>query len=702
MRFLQTPRAPFARAHTTLAPLLHTLAPLRRATLALTAALALLATLAPPGAQAATPLSWTHTASGPAAGSPLALSCPSSSLCVAVSGEDAFVSGNPSAAGAGWGAVQVAAGKHLTSVSCPSTAECVAVDSEGEAFVSGNPGAPGSWGAVAVASASTHLTGVSCGATNLCVAVAEEGDAFVSGNPGAPGSWGALGIDPGHALTGVSCASAGLCVAVDSAGDAIASPAPASTWTVEPIAPGGSPLLSVACEASGACAATDQAGDALTSTNPTASEATANAAGPEWSTTNLKAGALSAVSCASSVCVAGSVSGVSFANESLAARPASWGAAAIGDSGGLDAISCVPGSVCVAVANPSGTLESFAATIPQPPAEKPAEKPAPPPPSLATPSPLINGDPAAGQTLECEPRLPAGALATLAYQWYAGEQAIAGATNQNYKVLSGDEGEHLRCAVTATNAAGSVEQTSGWVAVPRAQAPKSVGETTVSEAKALRDGRVSFSVECSAHAVGRCEIEAKLIAYERFHGKTLLGVSAKAPASARSSRAGHGRARAGHGRARASRAGHGRAHARASRAHRQPAATRTAAQRRFASRRRARLASAHSGAEGKREGSSAIRFVEATLGTLKVTVKPGHTRKLNVRLDAAGLTLAKRFDKRKLPVTLTVSGTVVGVLTGQLSSQTLALPPATAHHPAHHHAKGKKASAPRGHAGRAR
>ncbi|MHB1810777.1 MAG: hypothetical protein ACYCU0_15995, partial [Solirubrobacteraceae bacterium] len=126
-------------------------------------ALAALA-LAPGSAIASTPLGWTHTATGPAtATSPLALSCASSSLCVAVGGGgEALVSANPTSSPATWSSVPVAGGKKLTSVSCPSTSECVAVDSEGEAFVSGNPGVSGSWAPVSVA-AGKDLTGVSCG-----------------------------------------------------------------------------------------------------------------------------------------------------------------------------------------------------------------------------------------------------------------------------------------------------------------------------------------------------------------------------------------------------------------------------------------------------------------------------------------------------------------------------------------------------------
>ncbi|MHB1468620.1 MAG: hypothetical protein ACYCX7_05625, partial [Solirubrobacteraceae bacterium] len=530
----------------------------------------------------------------------------------------------------------------LTSVSCPSTSECVAVDSEGEAFVSGNPGVSGSWAPVSVA-AGKDLTGVSCGASNLCVAVDSEGVAFASTSPASAGSWTPLGIDPGHFLSGVACASASLCVAVDSSGNAITSSAPATgTWSAAQIAPGGSALIGIACEGGGACTATDAAGDVLTSANPTASETTPNSPGPEWGAANLKAGALPAVSCASGVCVAANAGGESFADEALAARPASWSGSGIGNGNGLGAISCIPGGACVAVAapSPSGAIESFSAGLPAASGEKtgstapPASPPTPP--ALATPSPLINGDPAPGQTLECEPRLPAGALATVSYQWYANQTPIAGATLQNYKVRAGDEGEHLQCAVTATDAAGSVEKTSGWVAVPRTQAPKSIGETSLGKAS-VRNGKVRFSVECSAHAVGKCEIEAKLVVYERFHGGTLLGVSASA-------------------------------------------------------------AKAPRGRQGSATGRAPkVRTVEATIGALKVTVKPGHTRKLSVRLGAAGSRLLATL-KGKLSARLTVSGTLIGVLSGKIGEQAVKLGPAKAGGKAK---KAKKASAKIAHARRA-
>ena len=573
-----------------------------RPALALAVALLVLVLIGTSTAHAATALAWTRsTAPGPTVRGPLALSCASSSLCVAVDGSgDALVSTDPGASASTWTPTAVSTGKDLTGVSCLSSGACVAVDAEGEIFA----------------------------AT-------------------APTAWTRVANETGHDLTSVSCASSSLCVAVDDSGNALATAKPTSEWsTPQPIAPGDSPLLAVSCEASGACAATDAAGEVLTNTSPTATSGT-DLASPYWSGPSLKAGALPALSCISGLCVTANAAGESFASENPDALPAQWStAAALGKQSAdtsVDAVSCLPASICVALAAPAeGGLEAFSANVPVPVPVPVVEK-TPPPAKEAlpavtavTPNPKISGTPAAGQTLTCEPGLPAGATATVTYRWLANTVAIAGATNPKYKVRSSIEGDHLQCSVTATNAAGSVNKTSSYVAIPLVKIPVSVGETTVSRATVATNA-VSFAVDCSTKAVGSCKIEAALTLYERLRGTRVIGLSATKPAGIKEVKDGTARA---------------------------AAAGKTAKARATAT---GRAATAR---DTTTETSELL-----TVGSLKFDVKPGRTRTIALRLNAAGTKLAG--ERKRLPTTFTVSGTVIGVIAGRLRSQTLSLKGAT-------------------------
>ena len=92
---------------------------------------------------------------------------------------------------------------HLIGVSCPSPSLCVAVSggsnnaNGGKVLTSTNP-ASGNW-KVADLGPSLDLRGVSCGTPSLCVAVAREGRMFVSTDPtGGASAW-TGGGNPGRA-----------------------------------------------------------------------------------------------------------------------------------------------------------------------------------------------------------------------------------------------------------------------------------------------------------------------------------------------------------------------------------------------------------------------------------------------------------------------------------------------------------------------
>ncbi|MHB1860583.1 MAG: hypothetical protein ACYCUM_10840 [Solirubrobacteraceae bacterium] len=645
--FSSTQAAPAGAAAPTPAALLAR-TPLARALLLCALLLALGSAAA--DASAAT-LTWARSpgTAGIAAKGPLSLSCASATSCVAVDAEGfALVGSSPSSSyDEGWSKVEVAHGKDLTGVSCPTSSVCVAVGSEGSAYTSSAPASAGSWHAVPIPSA-TSLTGVSCApGSSTCVAVSSTGSAYYSVDSGA--SWSAEDIDAGNHLTAVSCASTSLCVAVDEKGNDLLSTEPAAgrPWTVAQIA-NGSALNAISCEAGGLCVALDQAGYAIAIASPTTP--------PALAATEIGASSpLTADSCVPGLCVALQQAGTALASSAPTAVPAAWSAAALPEvaaGASSDAVACVPSSVCVALAAPStsaGTLQAFTAAVPvvkptEPPAsEKP---PAPPPLSVLTPTPTIAGVPAAGKALTCEPGLPPGTTATLTYRWLSNTAPIAGAVNPKYKVRSREEGDHIQCEVTATNAAGSAKRTSSYVAIPLVKVPVSVGETSVTAATVGR-GLVSFAVLCSDHAIDACRIEADLTLYERVHGTKVLAVSARRPG--------------------------GGAKGAAARAH----------------------APRGSGAAKGRHGATShvrvpTKVEEVTVGRITVTVKPGHERKLSVKLNATGRTLA--VGRRALPATFTVSGTVIGVMTGKLRSEPVKIEPVPgAGRHAHRPARGRHA-----------
>jgi hypothetical protein len=69
---------------------------------------------------------------------------------------------------------------------------------------------------------------------------------------------------------------------------------------------------------------------------------------------------------------------------------------------------------------------------------------------LSPGTPSISGDPRVGETLTASPGTWGPAPVTLAYQWYADDEAIAGATGQTYVVQADDLGAQLKVVVRGT------------------------------------------------------------------------------------------------------------------------------------------------------------------------------------------------------------------------------------------------------------
>jgi hypothetical protein len=310
----------------------------------LTLALALGALLAPSSAHAAAPLRWSAAPTPfDGAGAPIAVSCASESLCVAVDSKGrAFSSSDPTAASPSWSEVELDHGEALTTVSCAPSGLCVAVDGHGRAFASAEPGA-GAWSSATVPDEGKPLSGVSCPSSSLCVAVGEGGEIATSISP-ASGAWALSSTHPGDTLTGVSCASQTLCVALDSGGDVLASSAPTGAggqWPAQRI--DATELSAVSCSAGTTCVAIDAAGNALASADPLASAAT-------WSITPVDGGEpLAGVSCAASgLCVGVDARGQAQASDDPTAAIPVWSESSA-DAGALTGVSCLAGGFCLAV-----------------------------------------------------------------------------------------------------------------------------------------------------------------------------------------------------------------------------------------------------------------------------------------------------------------------------------------------------------------
>lgn len=303
-----------------------------------------------------------------------AVSCPSASLCVGVDRFGGIVSSTEPAGGAGaWSFAQVGSQAYkpnspcnvvalcLRSVSCPLSTLCVAVGNEGQVVVSTDPtGGAGTWKQSDVDEGHT-LFGVSCPSTELCVAVDSAGDVLTSTDPGGgAGAWNATHLVE-QVLRAVSCASASLCVAVDQAGDVMASIHPtdgASAWAVSSVA--STPLLGVSCTEDGGslCVAVGGEGDVVRSTEPGTGG---------WTTTSKVDGsstAIGGISCPSvSLCVATDGAGNVLSATSPTGGVGAWTPSHVDAEESLFGVSCASESVCVAVNGHGDVLSTSDPTV---------------------------------------------------------------------------------------------------------------------------------------------------------------------------------------------------------------------------------------------------------------------------------------------------------------------------------------------------
>jgi hypothetical protein len=254
-------------------------------------------------------------------GSLTGVSCPTTTLCVTVDAlGNVLTSVNPTGGASAWtkpvkiDSTTVSGGgaAGFTGVSCPATTLCVAVDGgdPGNAVTTTNPtgGAP-AW--TLEKKIGTLLTGVDCPSSTLCIAAGDQD--YVSTNPASSVSaWHATGTQTGGgAFSAIDCPGLTLCVDAGfgntSAALATTSITPrgaAATWTTatvqpNPPAPGAGLLDGVACISSAFCVAVDSADNVFTSDAPATGVWSAQTQiGPTGTTSTS-----SSIACASTLCV---------------------------------------------------------------------------------------------------------------------------------------------------------------------------------------------------------------------------------------------------------------------------------------------------------------------------------------------------------------------------------------------------------------
>ena len=280
----------------------------------------------------------------------------------------------------GWVADSGNAGAYTTSLSCPTASFCVAVNWNGQAVVFNGHG----WGAPTIlkpdqttseGTFGVPLTSVSCGSARFCMAVDNAGDAFTYDGT----AWsGGTSIDPGTQLNSVSCPTTTYCRTIDVSGSVFAYDA--GSWTSKPAFPGD---LHVGCGSPSPCwylggaptgGHAENTGAITCLPTPFCMLARSDGSISTWDgnpgltlspptqVTPPQAG-FSGVSCASeTLCVAlDGLDAIFYMYDGT-----SWTSSKYQGLGRLNAVSCVPGGICVAV-DALGGVVSYPTALPESP-----------------------------------------------------------------------------------------------------------------------------------------------------------------------------------------------------------------------------------------------------------------------------------------------------------------------------------------------
>jgi hypothetical protein len=237
------------------------------------------------------------------------VSCPSESFCVAVSGRRTnqgkiLTSADPTGGVGAWQEADLGEAFDFRAVSCSSTSFCVAAGANGELVASRSPaGGAGAWATVGAPGGTGILQSIAC-ITALCLTGNTGGNLLAASEPGTLSSWRTVNGGASVQITGAACASASACLAVDSNGDVTVSTEPTGAhpgWTstnVRPYGPGAEEfasteangLFGASCPATTFCALVGSRGAILTSTDPFAPAAVPVAPNPHGTATKQRRG----------------------------------------------------------------------------------------------------------------------------------------------------------------------------------------------------------------------------------------------------------------------------------------------------------------------------------------------------------------------------------------------------------------------------
>ena len=292
-------------------------------------------------------------------------------VCLVVLGALLLVSVE-SASGAGWtwkskGKIPNVSGS-ADAVSCPTTTLCVAAGSDRIYWTATPTGLGRAWKSVRFASTGSSIGGgyittdVDCPTATLCVAGDIESNVLTSTAPtSGPAGWvrSRLPSDTYVGVQALSCASTTLCGILDVSGYALTSVTPGgfgNTWARTPIAASIAALYDISCKPA-VCVATDASSGLAVTNAPSGRPA-------PWARVTLQAGGrrLNTVTCGSArLCLAAGDGARMFVSTAPAATRSAWRAIKVaGAASGIDHLYCKSASLCFAL---SGTTV-FVSTTP--------------------------------------------------------------------------------------------------------------------------------------------------------------------------------------------------------------------------------------------------------------------------------------------------------------------------------------------------
>ncbi len=313
---------------------------------------------------AAGPLTWGSPVLVDTANKPRAISCPTTSFCVAGGdGEHIAITHDP--VHGPWTVSQIAVtgppslNNEISDIACLSASDCVAVDHNGHVMTTTNAGAGGgAWTATQysvgnVLVSNDYFTSLSCPSVSLCAAVDNNnGGLLVSASPlnSASWTWKATPKD----WTAASC-TASFCVAT-SGGDVYYTSQPTSdpsAWTKQPSVDPNNSLGGIVCVAAPLCVSGNPTLPALganvfTTTNPAGGASAWNhEAFPEVS--HLTCATTPSLLCTASHYAGGYV----LASTNPAGGLSTWTAVdnVGGQSANVSDVSCPTSLLCVAALN---------------------------------------------------------------------------------------------------------------------------------------------------------------------------------------------------------------------------------------------------------------------------------------------------------------------------------------------------------------